>query len=209
MNKLHIKSLIAASAAVLAFSATPAMSQTAEDGGAVVGGAGGGAAGAGAGFLLGGPLGAVVGGFAGALIGSEAGVAATTIDYAANNPVEPIIVDQAEIGYVLPETVTVHQVEGDPNYGYVYANNRVWIVDNNSRELIQSPGYLVQQTTADYVLANPVDSVAVDAEISAGYTVPQDIELIGVPDQPTYSYVYLNDRPVLVENGSRTVIWVE
>ena len=35
---------------------------------------------------LGGPIGAVIGGFAGAVIGAEAGVAATTVQYAGDQP---------------------------------------------------------------------------------------------------------------------------
>jgi hypothetical protein len=209
-----MKKLLLASVAVMALGATtPSFAQMSSDnadGGAAIGGTAGAATGAGVGFLLGGPIGAVIGGFTGAVIGAEAGIEATTVEYAAANPVEPIIVDGGvEVGYVLPAEVTIHTVEGDPNYGYVYANNRVWIVDNNSRELVYSPGYTVTQTSADFATGNPTTSVTIEGDIAAGFVVPQDVELVAIPEDPNYSYVYINDRPALVENSSRTIVWVQ
>ena len=29
-----------------------------------------------------------------------------------------------------------------------------------------------------------------------------------IPDSPGYGYVYVDDRPALVDLGSRTVVWV-
>jgi len=205
-----MKKLLLASVAVLALGiATPSLAQSDNpDDEALVGGAAGGAGGAALGFVLGGPIGAVIGGFTGATIGAEAGVAASTVEYAGAHPVEPIILTDADVGIVLPPEVTVYPVEGDPQYGYVYANNRVWIVDMNSRALVQSPGYLIPQTSADYVIANPVDPVGVTGDVVVGYVVPDDVELVTIPDDPAYSYIYVDGRPALVDNASRTVVWI-
>lgn len=209
-----MKKLLVASVAVLALgAASPSFAQMSNDdadGGAAVGGAAGGAAGAGVGFLLGGPIGAVIGGFTGAVIGAEAGIDAATIEFAATNPVQPVIIEGGvDVGYVLPAEVTIHTVEGDPNFGYIYANNRVWIVDNATRELVYSPGFTVAQTSADFVTGNPTASISIEGDIAAGFVVPQDVELVAIPEDPNYSYVYINDRPALVDNSTRTIVWIE
>jgi hypothetical protein len=204
-----MKSILLAGVAGLAIMIAPAMAQTSTDAGATVGGAAGGATGAGIGFAVGGPIGAVIGGFAGAIIGSEVGVEATSVDYATANPVDTIIV-QGELttGTVLSGDVTVYPIPDDPAYGYVYVNNRVWIVDVNTRELVYSPGYVVNQASADYAIGNPVGSVTLNGDIVVGTVVPADVELVAIPDNSSFSYVYVQDRPVLVDSASRTVVWV-
>lgn len=149
-----------------------------------------------------------VGGFAGASIGAETGIGAPIIDYAGAHPVEPIYLDGGvDIGYVVPPEITIYPVEADPAYGYLYANDRVWIVDLQSRTLVQSPGYLVTQTYVDYALANPIDPVTIEGDVVVGYVVPPDVALTPVP-QSSYSYVYIDGRPALVESTSRAVVWV-
>lgn len=210
-----MKNLLMTSVAVLLLAAmTPAFAQTNADANkgasATVGAAAGGSGGAALGFVLGGPIGAIVGGFAGATLGAEVGVAASTVEYAGTNPVEPIYIDGSlDVGAALPETVTIYPVEGDGKYGYVYLNDRVWIVDLETRALVQSPGYLLSQTNVDFALANPVASVTVDGDLVVGYQVPADVQLAAVPDSRTYGYVYLNDRPVLVDNSTRAIVWVK
>ncbi|GLQ11475.1 hypothetical protein GCM10007913_34070 [Devosia yakushimensis] len=147
-----------------------------------------------------------VGGFAGASIGT--GIGTPIIDYAGAHPVEPIYLDGGvDIGYVVPPEITIYPVEADPAYGYLYANDRVWIVDLQSRTLVQSPGYLVTQTYVDYALANPIDPVTIEGDVVVGYVVPPDVALTPVP-QSSYSYVYIDGRPALVESTSRAVVWV-
>lgn len=212
-----MKKLLLASVAALSLAAAlPAMAQDVvvgvessnETAGATIGAAGGGTTGAVIGGLLGGPIGAVIGGFAGATIGAEAGITTASIDYVGANPVAPIYFDTtADIGYVVPANVTVYPIQGDAKYGYVYANDRVWIVDLQTRALVQSPGYLVPQATADYATANPVASFQAQGDVVVGYVVPEDVTLTPVPDS-RYSYAYYADRPVLVDGTSRTVIWI-
>ena len=211
MKKLLLASVAALSlaAAVPAFAQDKVVGvQSDAEAGAVIGATGGGTTGAVIGGLLGGPIGAVIGGFAGATIGAEAGIATSSIDYVAANPVEPIYLDaQTDIGFVVPAEVTIYPIEGDPAYGYIYANDRVWIVDLQTRALVHSPGYLVPQTAADYAVANPITSVEVEGDAVVGYVLPDGTEIATIPDS-RYGYVYLGDRPALVDSSNRTVIWI-
>ncbi len=176
--------------------------------GAVIGATGGGTTGAVIGGLLGGPIGAVIGGFAGATIGAEAGIETASVDYVVANPVEPIYIEgNADIGFVVPAEVNVYPIQNDPAYGYVYANDRVWIVDLQSRALVYSPGYLVPQTAADFAVANPVTSFEAQGDVVVGYVLPDGTEISTIPES-RYGYVYLNDRPALVDSSSRTVVWI-
>ncbi|MGB3336308.1 MAG: DUF1236 domain-containing protein [Devosia sp.] len=211
------KILLASVAALSLVAAVPAFAQdkvvgvesnSNAEAGAVIGATGGGTTGAVIGGFLGGPIGAIIGGFAGATIGAEAGVATSSIDYVANNPVEPIYIDAStDIGFVVPAEVTIYPIEGDAAYGYIYANDRVWIVDLETRALVQSPGYLVPQTAADYALSNPTTSFEAQGDVVVGYVLPDGTEVSTIPDS-RYGYVYLNDRPALVDSSSRTVVWI-
>lgn len=211
-----MKKILLASVAVFALgAAVPAFAQDVVVGvesnaqtGATIGAAGGGTTGAVVGGLLGGPIGAVIGGFAGATIGAEAGIASSSIDYVGQNPVEPIYFDgAADIGFVVPADVTIYPIEGDGDYGYVYANDRVWIVDLSTRTLVQSPGYLVPQASADFAIANPVAPLSVEGDVVVGQVLPDGSVISTIPDS-RYGYVYYGDRPVLVDAQSRTVIWI-
>jgi hypothetical protein len=104
--------------------------------------------------------------------------------------------------------VTIHPIEGDEKFGYIYANNRVYIVDLASREIVQSPGFLIPNETVAFVEANPTASISVDGDVAPGFELDADVALADIPDNRTYKYVYINDRPVLVDASSRTVVWV-
>jgi SH3-like domain-containing protein len=58
-----------------------------------------------------------------------------------------------------------------------------------------------------YVRSNRIRPVYIDNEVSVGSTLPETVELLEVPDYE-YRYVYVNDRPVLVEPGSRRIVYV-
>jgi hypothetical protein len=211
------KILLASVAALSLAAAVPAFAQdqvvgvesgSNAEAGAVIGATGGATTGAVVGGLLGGPIGAVIGGFAGATIGAEAGIETASVDYVVANPVEPIYFDgNADIGFVVPAEVNVYPIQTDPAHGYIYANDRVWIVDLETRTLVYSPGYLVPQTAADFAVANPVTSFEAQGDVVVGYVLPDGTEISTIPDSH-YGYVYLNDRPALVDANSRTVIWV-
>lgn len=187
--------------------AAPALAQN--DAEAAAGATAGGAAGGTIGFLLGGPIGAIIGGWAGAVIGADAAVSAESVKFAGENPVEPIRIEgELTVGAVVPAEVTIHAIEGDDKFGYFYANNRVWIIDLETRTVVQSPGFLIPEQVVAFVEANPVPSVELDADVVAGFQLEGDIEIAAIPDEPTFGYIYVGDRPALVDLGSRTVVWV-
>lgn len=114
------------------------------DANAAVGGAAGGTTGAVVGGLVFGPLGAVIGGFTGAAIGAAGGVEASSVEYVRLNPTEPIVIEgDLDVGYVVPEDVTLHVIEGDEGHGYFYTNDRVYFVDLSNRTVVYSPGVVV------------------------------------------------------------------
>jgi hypothetical protein len=189
--------------------ASPVLAQSSQSGDAVVGATAGGATGGTIGFLLGGPVGAIVGGWAGAVIGGEAAVSDASIQFAGNHPVDVIYLDSdLSVGAKVGADVTIHPIEGDDQYGYIYANNRVYIIDLESHEVVQSPGYLISNDTVAFVEANPTSSVSIDGDIGPGFELSADVALNDIPDNRTYQYVYINDRPALVDSSSRTVVWV-
>jgi outer membrane lipoprotein SlyB len=186
--------------------ATPALAQEAD---AAVGATAGGATGGTIGFLLGGPIGAIVGGWAGAVIGADAAVSTESVKFAGENPVDPVIVDaDLDVGFVVPEDITIHAIEGDDEFGYFYANNRVYIVSLADRTIVQSPGFLIPEKVVAFVEANPVESVTIEGDLAAGVQLGADIEIAAIPDDPSYGYVYVDDRPALVDLDSRMVVWV-
>ena len=137
-----MKTLLLATTAILTLSAAPALAQN-SDTDAAVGGTAGGVSGAIAGGLIFGPIGAIIGGFTGAVIGAEV-VSNASVEYVRMNPTEPVIIEgDLDVGYVVPEGVTLHIIDGDPDHGYFYTTDRVWFVDLSSRAVVYSPGIVV------------------------------------------------------------------
>ena len=189
--------------------AAPAIAQNDSDAEATVGATAGGAAGGTLGFLIGGPVGAIVGGFAGAVIGGEAAVSPEVVAYAGENPVDPVYLDtDIDVGYQVGSDLTVHPIEGNDQFGYFYANNRVFIVDMDTMTVVQSPGFVIPEDVVAYVEANPAPSVEFEGDLAAGVQLEGDIDIAAVPDYADYGYVYVDDRPALVDLDSRTVVWV-
>jgi uncharacterized protein YraI len=58
-----------------------------------------------------------------------------------------------------------------------------------------------------YVTANPGDPVYLDGEVVIGAGVPDTVALQVIPDYQ-YQYVYINGQPVLVDPGSRQIVYV-
>jgi len=138
-----MKRLLLASVAVLLFGTGSVLAQS--DAGAAVGGTAGGVSGAITGGLIFGPIGAIIGGFTGAVIGASV-VSDASVDYARLHPSEPVVIEGSiDAGYVVPEDVELHVIEGDPDHGYFYTNDRVWFVDLSNRTVIYSPGVVVAQ----------------------------------------------------------------
>jgi hypothetical protein len=62
-----------------------------------------------------------------------------------------------------------------------------------------------------YVTEKKIHPIATKERIVVGATVPSDVELVAVPSDwgpslTKYRYVYSNDRVMLVDPGSRTVV---
>jgi hypothetical protein len=58
-----------------------------------------------------------------------------------------------------------------------------------------------------YVTSNKVDPIYLDGEVVVGAGLPETVELREIPDYE-HRYVYLNGQPVLVEPGSRKIVYV-
>lgn len=202
-----MRKIILAGAALLSLStALPAFAQS-NDAATGVGTVAGATTGGTIGFFLGGPLGAIIGGFTGAVIGGSVSEAAVT--YAGNHPVDQVYIDSdLDVGVKVSSDVTLYPIEGEDDLSYFYANGRVWIVATSSGEIVASPGYVVPETAVAYVKANPTASITIDGDVAPGSVFDADVDLVDVPDARGYAYVYVDDRPALIDARSRTVIWV-
>jgi hypothetical protein len=137
-----MKNLLLASVAVLALSTGAAFAQD-NDAERAVGGTAGGVTGAVTGGLIFGPIGAIIGGFTGAVIGSEA-VSDDAVEYVRVHPTEPVVIEgDVDVGYIVPDTVELHVVENEPDYGYFYTDDRVYFVKLSDRTVVYSPGVVV------------------------------------------------------------------
>jgi hypothetical protein len=160
------------------------------------------------GFIFGGPVGAIVGGFSGAIVGST--VPDASVTFAGTHPVEQVYLkDHVKVGYKVGSTVKLYPIDGDDTHAYFYANNRVWIVDRDSGKIVASPGFVVSDRAVAYVKAHPTTSITFSGNIEPGVHLKSGVKITAVPDANGFGYVYLNDRPALVDTGSRTVVWVE
>jgi uncharacterized protein YraI len=63
------------------------------------------------------------------------------------------------------------------------------------------------ETVRTYVGANAVDPVYLDGEVVIGAGVPDTVSLHAVPDYD-YQYAYINGQRVLVDPGSRKIVYV-
>ncbi|WP_028001124.1 DUF1236 domain-containing protein [Sinorhizobium arboris] len=62
-------------------------------------------------------------------------------------------------------------------------------------------------TVRTYITENPVDTVYVDGEAVVGATLPNTVPVQPIPDYE-YQYVTINGQPVLVDPGTRRVVYV-
>lgn len=58
-----------------------------------------------------------------------------------------------------------------------------------------------------YVTSNQIDPVYLDGEVVVGAGLPETVTLREIPDYE-YRYVYVNNQQVLVEPGSRRIVYV-
>jgi len=75
----------------------------------------------------------------------------------------------------------------------------------------QSGGDVVAITPPEevrtYIDDNPVDTVQLRGDLAVGATVPQSVEVHRIPNYQ-YSYVEVNHQPVLVDPGTRRIVYV-
>ena len=173
-------------------------------------------AGALTGALVGGPVGAAIGGVAGATLGAATSVPQEARVYVMENPVEPVVLE----GPVTTETrlredVVLTPIPDQPDYSYVYVENRPVIVRTDDRQVVYvdevqtgSVAPPIPETTITYIERHPVGPVVLEGPVAAGTVVPEDVDIVAVPESPDYGYIYVEDRPVLVDRGSRQILWV-
>lgn len=182
-----------------------------------LGGAAGATAGAAAGAVVGGPIGAVVGGVAGFAIGAEASVPEDARVYVIENPTTPVILEGPVTADTrFDDTVVLTPIPDHPDLAYVYIDNRPVIVQTESRQVIYAPEMEttaaispdIPETTITYVEHHPLEPVVLEGPVEAGVVVPDDVQIVDVPEDPSYGYIYVDQRPVLINRGTREVIWV-
>lgn len=61
--------------------------------------------------------------------------------------------------------------------------------------------------TRTYVLENKTESVVLDTDLVVGTQVPETVEIHTIPESE-YSYVYVDERAVLVEPQSRQIVHI-
>jgi len=183
-----------------------------------LGAATGGATGAITGGLIGGPIGAAIGGVAGATLGAAASVPQDARTYVVANPVEPVVLE----GPVTPkhriaESVPLTAIPNHPDLAYVYVENRPVIVRASDRQVLYVEGDVettgsvtatVPDTAITYIERHPVGPVVLEGPVETGAVIPDSVDLVAVPDSPNYGYIYVDERPILVERSSRKVVWV-
>jgi len=90
------------------------------------------------------------------------------------------------------------------------------IVRADSRQVIYAPDMGttasvssdIPEATITYVERHPVEPVVLEGPVEAGVTVPDTVQIVEVPENPNYGYIYVDQRPVLVDRGTRQVLWV-
>ncbi len=58
-----------------------------------------------------------------------------------------------------------------------------------------------------YVTTNRVDPIYLEGDVVVGAGLPETVELVEVPDYE-YRYAYINGQPVLVDPGTRRIVYV-
>ncbi|MGK6312410.1 DUF1236 domain-containing protein [Neorhizobium sp. DT-125] len=71
-----------------------------------------------------------------------------------------------------------------------------------SVEMVEPPDTVIR-----YIEQHPVEPIRVRNEVVVGATLPPDVVIREVPDYD-YDYVVVNDRPVLVDPGTRRIVHI-
>jgi len=63
------------------------------------------------------------------------------------------------------------------------------------------------ETARTYVTENPMEPVYLEGEVVVGAQVPDTVTVQPIPDYE-YEYVYINGQPVLIDPGTREIVYV-
>lgn len=131
-----MRKLLMIGVALGALAASPA-AMAASAGGTIVGGTAGAWTGGTIGFFLGGPIGAAIGASTGAAIGAAALSNEDEI-YIRDNPTPNIhLHGELRVGDYVDSYIRLHHIRGEDNYGYFRAEGRVYVVDLDSRQVVE------------------------------------------------------------------------
>ena len=61
--------------------------------------------------------------------------------------------------------------------------------------------------TRTYVMEHKTESVVIDGDVAVGTAVPEAVQIQTIPDAQ-YGYVYVQDRPVLVDPQNRQIVHI-
>ena len=61
--------------------------------------------------------------------------------------------------------------------------------------------------TRTYVMEHKTESVVIDGDVAVGRPIPETVQIQTIPEAQ-YGYVYVDDRPVLVEPQSRQIVYI-
>jgi uncharacterized protein YraI len=67
--------------------------------------------------------------------------------------------------------------------------------------------YVPPRAVRTYITTNTLDPVYLEGSLTVGAGIPDDIDLMPVPGS-RYNYTYVNDYPVLVDPGTRRIVYV-
>lgn len=70
----------------------------------------------------------------------------------------------------------------------------------------QTATVVVPGEVRTYVLEQTTPSVTFEGDLAVGTALPETVEILTIPDQPDFGYVIVNDKRVLVNPKTRTVI---
>lgn len=65
----------------------------------------------------------------------------------------------------------------------------------------------VPEPVANYAVANPVEPVYFDADVTVGSQIGSDVTIYEVPESPEYGYFYANGRAFIVDRNTNEVVY--
>lgn len=84
-----------------------------------------------------------------------------------------------------------------------------------STVIVQEPDPVMTESTVvipgevrTYVLQQDMPSVPYEGDILIGKVVPEDVEIHAIDGQPDYAYTVVNERRVIVNPQTRTVVQI-